>query len=920
MWLPICRAMQRYCEPYFSCLLGWIAYRGCLSSTSEKISREDLIRNRIQLVEALCLIFKDYSANPDVYEFDIVCENEVPLNPEVIPIDGKNYVEKGDMDAFNNAKRFITDKTLFNKAGVYFQNNLLKALAGWNADILKTSNKESRKSITNAVEKLFRIPQEAGRAKIVFRQISDASSSGTVETEIVTIQVPLPVEQPFKDFELQPLCKEASALIDLILTRDPKDFNRSFPPISPPQSRAKAANTTIKASSASTKIKTAKKILDKASKTVDNKKNQFDEETDEIPWTEIHDSVGTAVAAYFPPPKKPEEYLTSQIFKGSITKYAPESFLDANDHLYHIVWEDGDEQDYDEDDFVSGRNLYDRLKEGWITEHESVGTRVAANFPSGTRKKLFTGIVVRYCPATSEEEGDQLYHIIWEDWDEQDYDESELVTGKALYAELDKPGGGGVSSAPKSAEKKKTSSSTSDSGSVSPTTASERKNRRGRPSLNDDRGSKSSTAASRVSQRNSRRTSTGSDSGSIMTASNSPSPNKKSKEVVYIPPERVSDRISKKIVNNDVVSSVYVESPPPSKPEPEPVKAPEPEPEPEPIPWTTDHESIGSRVAQYFPVFQRTYVGKIIKYAPPSTEDAADQLYHVEWEDGDAADYDEADYQRGLLALKDLIPQHSLLGSASTSQSGVQQSSEYVPQPSPAVSGTSSRKKRKRVSDPSLKTSRRNVEVVDLVDGNIKTTNSKVSNASSSVSERIWTVDHSTVGMKVAAFFIAPEAQEKVRGRKKTKQVEELSRKKVKTRPFIGKVVRYCLPSVSGADDQLYQILWEDGDQEDYNENDFLEGLALINKLIPLADDSNDMQSESGESLASMQVQESEVVPIDGASASATAELPIIPADAADTMQVQESEVVPIDASATAELPIIPADIESTMQVQDPEV
>lgn len=57
--------------------------------------REDLIRNRVQLIETLCLIFKDYSINPDVYEFDIECENPAPLLPEVIPIDGKNYVDRG---------------------------------------------------------------------------------------------------------------------------------------------------------------------------------------------------------------------------------------------------------------------------------------------------------------------------------------------------------------------------------------------------------------------------------------------------------------------------------------------------------------------------------------------------------------------------------------------------------------------------------------------------------------------------------------------------------------------------------------------------------------------------------------------------------------------------------------------------------
>ena len=835
----------------------------------------------------------------EVLKYEIINGFIVMFNKFILCI----KYEVGDIDAFNNAKRYITDRTLFNRAGVYFQNNLLKALAGWNAETLKTSNKESRKSITSAVEKLLRIPQEAGRGKIVFRQISDASSSGTVETGIVTIQVPLPIEQHFKDFELQPLSKEASTLIDLILSRDEKDFNLSFPPISSSQSNSKNPATSI--IPAGNKIKTAKKILDKASKTASSKKNQFDDETDEIPWTEVHESVGIAVAAYFPPPAKTEDYLTSQIYKGKITKYAPESYIKANDHLYHVVWEDGDEQDYDEDGFVSARDLYDLLQEGWVTDHESVGTRVAAYFPStsGTRKKLFTGIVVRYCPPTSTEEGDQLYHVIWEDLDEQDYDESELVSGKALYAENGKP-----SSVSKSAEKKKSSTS-SDSGSITPTTT-ENKRRKGR-TARADAGSEAPPAASRVSQRSARRVSNGSDSGSITDFTP-----KKSKPEVEISPIRVSERKSKKIIDDDFVSTSYAKKSPSSERKAKSKTKPEPEPEPEAeVLWTEDHKSIGSKIASYFPPQQQPFIGKVTRYGPPSAEGAEDQLYHVEYDDGDSQDCDENDYQMGLLELKNLIPQHTLISTATTSaniqSSSAQHTAETISHSSPVVSGTTSGRKRKRSS---VTWSHSSVEVVDLIDESPSSAIKHDSEAIPPVIERSWTVDHPTVGMKVAAF---DESQEKMKGKKKIKVSKGFRAKSDDTRPFIsGKVVRFSLPSVPGAGDELYQILWDDGDQVDYGENDFLEGLALINKLMPLVDDQNDRQSESGESLISMPVHDVEMAlsdPQEMEVPTGSDELHTIPSDAIDMLELQ---TIPSDANSMLELQTIPSDVNSMLELQ----
>ena len=45
---------------------------------------------------------------------------------------------------------------------------------------------------------------------------------------------------------------------------------------------------------------------------------------------------------------------------------------------------------------------------------------------------MSTGTVAVYAPPTSPKARDQLYHIVWDDGDEQDFDELELKAGLAL--------------------------------------------------------------------------------------------------------------------------------------------------------------------------------------------------------------------------------------------------------------------------------------------------------------------------------------------------------------------------------------------------------------------------------------------------------------------------------------------------------
>jgi len=78
----------------------------------------------------------------------------------------------------------------------------------------------------------------------------------------------------------------------------------------------------------------------------------------------------------------------------------------------------------------------------WLQYHWSIGTKVAAYFEVGgrgkkrKRKKLFLGEVVKFGKATEYWKFDQLYHILWEDNDEEDYDWNEFQKGLELFNEM----------------------------------------------------------------------------------------------------------------------------------------------------------------------------------------------------------------------------------------------------------------------------------------------------------------------------------------------------------------------------------------------------------------------------------------------------------------------------------------------------
>jgi len=117
------------------------------------------------------------------YEFYLKTENEsVELLPEVMPTAGKKAIFGGDTIAFDAAKS-STPQHIFVKGGLYFQAHLLKALAGFDAETLKNINTVTRKSLITAVEKLFRLPEQAGLGCFYYEPVIVKSEDIKVKTK-----------------------------------------------------------------------------------------------------------------------------------------------------------------------------------------------------------------------------------------------------------------------------------------------------------------------------------------------------------------------------------------------------------------------------------------------------------------------------------------------------------------------------------------------------------------------------------------------------------------------------------------------------------------------------------------------------------------------------------------------------------------
>ncbi len=494
--------MQKYCEPYFSAIEKWRRYESL-----------ELVQNRIQMIETALKILSELSQQEETYNFELVCEKpEAGLLDEVIPTPGKDYIPKGDMISFQAAKNVISPK-IFQRVGIFFQGNLLKAIAGWSDAVLKASNHETRRSVILAIEMLFRIPESAGVVHFVY---SVKNVNDDVQKRLQFPASPLTESgKEFFDF-LSQVHKQNLDAAPIVVPSTSEAWTTDHPSVgrdvaasfkvngkdtlflgkitkylhpSKPSERDQlyhvqwedADEQTIDereyklfskwyddykkkdlaASTSAMAVKQSKVVQSqpKANKTpsviTNNQKGDIHrtsksqpqpsskmkksiEPDDEITWTRRHDSVGREVAGVFQVPSgKRGSKQEKKVFRGKVVRYCPPSKPKSQDQLYHVVWEDGDEQDFDEAEFRKGVELFiehfaDDVE--WISDHPAVGLKVSAYFAlSGKKRKLFVGTVQKYAPPSANDKEDQLYHVVWEDGDEQDYDEAEYQEARALY-------------------------------------------------------------------------------------------------------------------------------------------------------------------------------------------------------------------------------------------------------------------------------------------------------------------------------------------------------------------------------------------------------------------------------------------------------------------------------------------------------
>jgi hypothetical protein len=332
------------------------------------------------------------------------------------------------------------------KASSFLQQNFLDPLTSvWN-ELRLLPNKDTRKSILTALETLLRLPEDAGFVHLTLRSVdSDCTAPDLIY-----------------DMEVNDLVKECVALVHNQTVPHPVDYTEEHESVG----TKVAAYFTVTSMDNSTVQRQLffGEVIAYASQGVNNYRVIWEdgdtEQWDEAQlsrgkalyeassgWTVQHESVGKKVAAYFLVPNG------EHVFRGAVTKYLPPSNSRLHDQLYHIVWEDGDEEDYGEEQFQRGLGTYiSQFETVWTAHHPSVGTKVAAYFLvplSNTSKKnknnnnnnsemvppqsLFVGEVKKFTPETSAGAGDHLYHIVWEDGDEEDYDEELLQKGKLLY-------------------------------------------------------------------------------------------------------------------------------------------------------------------------------------------------------------------------------------------------------------------------------------------------------------------------------------------------------------------------------------------------------------------------------------------------------------------------------------------------------
>lgn len=159
--------------------------------------------NRLRLFETACEIFKGHTTTEETRIYVLVAENEnVETLPDAQPPAAIAFAVGDDTAAFERVQQIYAHR-IFRKSGIYFQKDLLKALAGF-------ANSASMESMLIAMEKLFRLPAAAGNARFQYRVVTETENSNDSEMiDVPTVELISPSAITFSQFLISEMLPNA---------------------------------------------------------------------------------------------------------------------------------------------------------------------------------------------------------------------------------------------------------------------------------------------------------------------------------------------------------------------------------------------------------------------------------------------------------------------------------------------------------------------------------------------------------------------------------------------------------------------------------------------------------------------------------------------------------------------------------------
>jgi hypothetical protein len=350
--------------------------------------------------------------------------------------------------------------------------------------------------------------------------------------------------------------------------------------------------------------------------------------------------------------EKEEMKYIQKIFRGIVIKYLPPS----KEYTATTTKNNGDV------DGDSTKKKQTEASEKSPLEEHSIPEEMIDNDDKMKQSLSEEGVVKNTTAVTAgieedgeEEEGDQLYHIKWEDGDEQDYSESELQRARKIY--LDHfihqvlPATLPVFVNPLSSEAKINSSSGKPSKSSSSVAATKSDPVTASWDTSPSRGLKTSTASA-SSIVSPPKSSSSSSNKSLSVTSSSSSKDSLTSSHAKKSRQNPSTSSSAPAISSPHATSTYSVSSSSSifsnlRSDDGRV-------------WLiSGHSCLHHHVAGHFTIPNLSFssslggnklilLGKVLKYSPETTRRANNALYYIEWEDGAEEVYSQSQYEKGI--------------------------------------------------------------------------------------------------------------------------------------------------------------------------------------------------------------------------------------------------------------------------------